>query len=102
MSLFVLQIFLLFSLIQPLLSQHAFRIYILGTTVRDFQARIQKKSWAFQQLSASTSSTFPTQISVSPEALSYPIHYALIAFGWAMEPFEPDAADLYLSAGLKW
>ena len=35
-------------------------------------------------------------------ALSYPIHFALVALGQALEPFEPDAVDLYLSAGLKW
>ncbi|KAI0412724.1 hypothetical protein F5X98DRAFT_391735 [Xylaria grammica] len=30
----------------------------------------------------------------------YPAHIALVSFGWAMQPFEPDAVDLYLSLGL--
>ncbi|KAI0868628.1 hypothetical protein GGS24DRAFT_506587 [Hypoxylon argillaceum] len=29
--------------------------------------------------------------------LSYSAHLALIGLGWALQPFEPDAADLYLS-----
>ncbi len=31
---------------------------------------------------------------------TYPAYLALVGFGWAMQPFEPDAVDLSLSIGL--
>ncbi|KAI0099711.1 hypothetical protein GGR51DRAFT_564753 [Nemania sp. FL0031] len=34
------------------------------------------------------------------KSLAYPARLALIAFGWAMEPFQHEAVDLYLSVGL--
>ncbi|KAJ8117310.1 hypothetical protein ONZ43_g4241 [Nemania bipapillata] len=41
-----------------------------------------------------------TMIYVWTVFLIYPAHFSLVGLGWALQPFTPDAVDLYLSVGL--
>ncbi|KAI1429085.1 hypothetical protein F5Y12DRAFT_729507 [Xylaria sp. FL1777] len=83
------------------LTSHLFACFILSIVPR-FDSRLSRNPTFLLHTPLTIFSEMGISLMIHTWTIffRYPAYLALVAFGSAMEPFAPDAADLYLCVGL--